>query len=209
MRSRLATSCLRFVRAARLPIVLGVVAVVAGAVLGNTPVAAGGAACHEAPAREGTNGTVEMKIMCFAPTVMRVQPGTTVKFVNRDEMTHLVTGVAYKWGTADQVGPGSTTEVIFDAPGTYPYSCMLHYGMTGVIVVGDGTFSGGLAPAIRSSAAVPSSSGDETTIQPASTSTVGQTGRSRWLYAGMGALGGLAVAGVGFGVASSRRSGRS
>jgi plastocyanin len=207
MRSKLVLRLVAHVRPPRLAAVIIAVAVGAGTVLGSTPVAAGGAACHQPPPLlEGSNGVVEMKIMCFAPTVMRVQPGAVVRFVNQDQMVHLVTGVAYQWGSIDQVLPGSTTEVTFDKPGIYPYSCMLHYGMSGVIVVGDGVFASSPGvPAIKARSASSASGQPEPEPVAASISAPDRAASSRWLYAGMGALGGLVVAGIAVGVVSSRR----
>lgn len=106
------------------------------------PAAAGGG-CHR-DARDGqTEGrgtTVEMKDNCFGPTVLRVEPGTEVAFVNRDVSVHRVDGVG--WGGSVALAEGAFVTQRFSSPGTYPFTCMLHPGMNGAIVVGDGHGTG-------------------------------------------------------------------
>ncbi len=106
------------------------------------PATAGGG-CHRDAAEgqaEGFGSTVEMRENCFTPTVLRVEPGTDVSFVNRDEQAHQVDGVG--WGGGIVMAPGTSFASRFDQPGTYPYSCHLHPGMNGAVVVGDGRGSG-------------------------------------------------------------------
>jgi plastocyanin len=84
---------------------------------------------------------VDLKGACFIPTVLRIQPGQTVTFANADEMTHTVTGVAGSWGTYDELQPQASITYRFASSGAYPYFCAIHPGMTGAVVVGDGTYS--------------------------------------------------------------------
>ena len=53
-------------------------------------------------------------------------------------------------GTTSPVAPGKAVEHRFPDPGTYAYSCYLHPGMNGAIVVGQAA-----APAATSAAASP------------------------------------------------------
>lgn len=102
-------------------------------VLAAAPSSAGGG-CH-GNQTEGTGDTVEMKARCFTPTVLHVDPGTEVEFVNRDSMAHVVVGVG--WGGWTELGTGDTTTHRFDEAGAFPYTCNLHSGMNGVVLVGD------------------------------------------------------------------------
>lgn len=104
-------------------------------VITASPGAAGGGGCYDGPT-EGTGATVEMSRMCFSPTVLRIEPGTEVTFVNRDPLAHVVRGVG--WGDGKQLGTGDRITHRFDEVGAFPYTCNLHPGMNGVIVVGDG-----------------------------------------------------------------------
>lgn len=103
-------------------------------VLTASPSAAGGG-CHGAQT-EGSGTTVEMTGMCFSPTVLHVEPGTDVEFMNRDPLAHVVVGVG--WGDWKELGTGDAVTHRFDEAGSFPYTCNLHPGMNGVIVVGDG-----------------------------------------------------------------------
>lgn len=75
----------------------------------------------------------------FSPTIARVPVGATVTFTNTSFQAHEVAGANLTWGAAQKpVPPGGSLTQTFEAAGIYPYSCMIHPGMTGVIVVGDG-----------------------------------------------------------------------
>ena len=100
------------------------------------PAAAGGG-CHSAgpgSARAVAGTTVDLEGMCFLPAVLAVEPGTTVRFTNYDDVAHVVVGTG--WGTTSPVAPGEAVEHPFPDAGTYAYTCYLHPGMNGAIVVG-------------------------------------------------------------------------
>jgi plastocyanin len=82
---------------------------------------------------------VWMAKSCFGPTVLRVEPGEQVTFVNNDAEPHSVGGVAGSFGDAHrEVFPDEVVRFSFDQEGVFPYFCVLHPGMAGAIVVGDG-----------------------------------------------------------------------
>lgn len=102
-----------------------------------SPAGAGGG-CHGAGPEmaQTVRGTdVEMVGNCFRPGILAVDPGATVRFTNNDEIPHIVSGTG--WGTYHQIAPGDTVQHQFPERGTYPYTCYLHPGMNGAIVVGD------------------------------------------------------------------------
>ena len=105
-----------------------------------SPAQAGGG-CHSA-ATNGTGTTVEMKDMCFTPTVLRVKPGDSVTFVNRDDMQHTVTGSSGLFGSFTGLAPQESASYKFASNGVYAYSCIFHPGMTGAVLVGDGSGPG-------------------------------------------------------------------
>jgi plastocyanin len=120
------------------------------AALALPAVATAGGGCHDG-ATTGTGDTVEMNA-CFRPSTLQIDPGGTVTFVNRDAMTHNVTAMG--WGQFEDMNQGDAFRATFEESGVYPYACQYHPGMTGAILVGDGTgagngetvTSGGLAP---------------------------------------------------------------
>ncbi len=129
---------------------IGIVAVVAsGALWGAAGVAsAGGGGCHDAPTAARGNA-VEIANLCFTATVLYVEPGADVTWTNRDSMTHDVVGVGGSWGDPSlNLFRGDQVQYGFEQEGVYPYACLLHPGMVGAVVVGDGVGStvGGVIP---------------------------------------------------------------
>ena len=116
--------------------VLVFVLALATAALWPASAAVAGGGCHRSEGTQGEGDTVEMAKMCFTPSVLSVDPGTEVTFVNRDPITHNVSATG--WGSTRDLELGEGFTATFDEEGTYPYACMYHYGMTGAIVVGDG-----------------------------------------------------------------------
>ena len=136
------------------------------------------------PTTSAATTTVNLEPCAFVPTAARVEPGATVTFANVSEMPHLVTGANASWGDRDaEIAPGASRSVTFDRAGIYPFSCALHRGMTGVIVVGDGDLS-------DAAAAV-------------STST---TGTDQAVLIAMSGLAGIAVVGWALAIIQRRRT---
>jgi plastocyanin len=114
-----------------------VVAMVVGSSMWAWPASAGGG-CGSTTQGEGD--TVAMSDLCFTPSVLRVDPGTEVTFVNRDLTTHNVS--ASEWGHFEDMTKGDAFRATFEEEGVYPYACTYHLGMTGAVVVGDGIGTG-------------------------------------------------------------------
>ena len=66
------------------------------------PAAAGGG-CHTG-ATQGTGDTVELVDACPTPTILTIDPGGTVTFVNEDPFAHNVIGSA--WGHPEDLNQG-------------------------------------------------------------------------------------------------------
>jgi plastocyanin len=113
------------------------------AFLPGLPAQAGGF-CQEGEATEGSGTTVEMVDDCFRPTVLRAETGAEVTWINKDhKQAHTVTGAAGAWGSGHKEAlPTKTMTFKFDEPGVYAYTCLIHPGMTGTVVVGNGTGKG-------------------------------------------------------------------
>ena len=84
----------------------------------------------------GANGPVEIKIdnFSFMPGDITVPAGTTVTWVNHDDVPHTVRTPdgSIKSKALDTDDKFSMT---FDKPGTYEYFCSIHPKMTAKIVV--------------------------------------------------------------------------
>ena len=96
------------------------------------------------PAEESTTPapndttTVEIRNNAFNPAQLNVAPGTTVRFVNNDNVPHTATADNGAFDTKE-LPPGYSMDVFLDGEGTVPYHCELHPEMKGSIVVGDGS----------------------------------------------------------------------
>jgi plastocyanin len=80
--------------------------------------------------------TVEVIIsnFTFTPNELTIAPGTTVKWINQDDIPHLVAekALAFKSQALDTNDSFSFT---FTKPGDVQYFCVLHPHMTGKITV--------------------------------------------------------------------------
>lgn len=115
-----------------------VAALIVGSTMWAWPASAGGG-CHRGPT-QGEGATVAMSEACFTPSLLRVDPGTEVTFVNKDPMPHNVSATG--WGYLEDLYEADAFQATFEEEGVYPYACMYHAGMTGAIVVGDGVGAG-------------------------------------------------------------------
>jgi plastocyanin len=89
-----------------------------------------------ASAQEKTASTAEVKIdnFVFGPAAITVPVGTTVTWINRDDIPHTVvsTDKVFKSKVLDTDEKFSFT---FTKPGEYPYFCSIHPKMTGKVMV--------------------------------------------------------------------------
>jgi plastocyanin len=106
------------------------------------PATAFGGGCHSAgpasSARGGDSTTIHLTRCSFSPTVLFVDEGAEVTWVNDDPLPHSVTGAAMGlWGDKMLEQGDSFSAFRFDRAGVFPYACILHPGMVGAVVVGD------------------------------------------------------------------------
>jgi plastocyanin len=168
--------------------------------LASAPPATAGGGCHMG-VTTGTGDTVAMVDACFTPTTLRVEPGTTVTWINEDPMTHNV--MANGWGHFEPMEQGDVARATFDDPGIYPYACTYHPGMSGAIVVGDGTGKGNGAAVTVESWQPPTQADAAPAAEPASSSgTSGSSSALAWVG---GAILGFALAVAGGAVRSASR----
>ena len=159
-----------------------------GLALAMAPGVAAGDPCYHGytipPMTSEATATVNLEPCAFIPTAARIAPGTTVTFVNVSDQPHLITGANDSWGDRDaEIAVGASRTVTFDRAGIYPFSCAVHRGMTGVIVVGEPDMS------------------DVAAAAPASTA-----GTDQAVVLAMSGLGGLAALGWALAIIQRRRS---
>ena len=172
--------------------------------LGSTSTEAGGGGCHESVLNDESGASVDLKGACFLPTVIRVQPGNQIRWTNRDATAHTVTGVAGSWGNYDQLAQGDAVTYSFDKSGVFPYFCLLHPGMVGAVVVGDGIPTSAASSGSGAKVVAAVNGGDAARGAPATT-TPGTNGRTDiTLIAGLALA--LAVAGAGGALLARRKA---
>ena len=69
----------------------------------------------------------------FSPTTIAVPAGGSVTWRNNDTVTHTSTSDTSIWNGA--IGPGDSFTRTFATAGTFPYSCTVHAGMSGRVIV--------------------------------------------------------------------------
>ena len=84
----------------------------------------------------GTPGKNEVWIqgMSFNPGTITVSPGTTIKWINKDNVTHTVTSDNNLFDSGS-LSVNGTFSQSFPAAGTYGYHCTFHPYMTATVVV--------------------------------------------------------------------------
>ncbi|MBS3805963.1 MAG: cupredoxin family copper-binding protein [Bacteroidales bacterium] len=98
------------------------------------------AACEEENNEDSNNDPGEnevwMEDIAFSPSEKNVSVGTTVKWINKDDVDHTVTSSEGLFDSGN-IAAGEIYEYTFDSAGTYDYVCTLHSGMTGTVIVGE------------------------------------------------------------------------
>lgn len=122
-------------------LVLG--AMLASVLLAPIPAEAGGGGggCGR-PVTEAAGSDVAVRDFCFTPTIIRVRPGQSVVWSNKDGFEHDVVGANLSWGAQQTLPAGETVTHRFSKPGVYPYVCTWHPGMVGAVVVGGSGLEG-------------------------------------------------------------------
>jgi plastocyanin len=103
-------------------------------VLGAAFLGAALAAAGLAPVVAAGDTTVKIDNFAFAPEGLTVKAGTTVTWVNDDDIPHTVvaTGKTFRSKALDTDDKYSFT---FTAPGSYEYFCSLHPHMKAMVTV--------------------------------------------------------------------------
>jgi len=96
--------------------------------------AAGAAASAATPAVAAAPATVKIDNFTFSPATLTIPVGTTVTWVNGDDIPHVVAekNRVFKSKTLDTDDKFTFT---FSTPGTVEYFCSLHPHMVGKIIV--------------------------------------------------------------------------
>lgn len=71
----------------------------------------------------------------FDPVTITVAANTTITWINKDGIAHTVTSNTAGQFDSGTMNANGTWSHLFDTPGTYPYHCIFHAGMTGTVIV--------------------------------------------------------------------------
>jgi plastocyanin len=95
-----------------------------------------GSPAGQAPQKPaGTPQMVKIDNFTFAPGAVTVPAGTTVQWVNRDDIPHTVVSDDKTTFKSKALDTDDNFSYTFSKPGTYPYFCSIHPKMTGKVVV--------------------------------------------------------------------------
>jgi plastocyanin len=83
-----------------------------------------------------TSGQAEVNIegFAFSPANLTITTGTTVKWTNKDSVTHKVLADDDSWGSPS-LANGENFSFTFTTAGVYAYHCGFHASMKGTITV--------------------------------------------------------------------------
>jgi plastocyanin len=82
-----------------------------------------------------TDATVKIDNFTFGPKVLTVKAGTTVTWVNQDDIPHTIVDKSRKVFRSKPLDTDDQYSFTFTQPGTYDYFCGLHPHMTAQVVV--------------------------------------------------------------------------
>ncbi len=84
-----------------------------------------------------SSGAMQVKIdnFTFAPDALTVPAGTTVQWVNRDDIPHTVVSDDKSTFKSKAMDTDDNYSYTFSKPGTHTYFCSIHPKMTGKVVV--------------------------------------------------------------------------
>ncbi len=77
---------------------------------------------------------VDIREFAFIEQRLEIAPGTTVEWLNRDDVVHTATSDDGSWNSG-AIEPGASWSATFDEPGIYSYHCGPHPYMRGTITV--------------------------------------------------------------------------
>ena len=92
------------------------------------------AATSAAASAQAANTEVKIDQFAFAPQRVTVKAGTSVIWINDDDVPHTVASSS-KFFKSKALDTKDKFSFTFTTPGTYEYFCSLHPHMTGAIVV--------------------------------------------------------------------------
>ncbi len=111
--------------------VRGAVLILCGALL----LAGGRRVASQATSNSASATEVKIDNFTFAPVTLTVAAGTTVRWVNRDDLPHTVVSEDKSTFKSKALDTDDSFSYTFTKPGTYTYFCSIHPKMVAKVVV--------------------------------------------------------------------------
>ncbi len=105
------------------------------AVIVGLALSAGMTAGEAQPKTNEGGSQVKIDNFTFAPNTLTVPVGTTVQWVNRDDIPHTVVSEDKSTFKSKALDTDDNFSYTFSKAGTYSYFCSIHPKMTGKVVV--------------------------------------------------------------------------
>lgn len=117
-----------------------VIAAIVAAVIVIAGIAGLAASSHKSATSTTTTvatNTVAIKDYMFSPMAIKVKPGTTVTWTNKDSVSHTITAdtLSSDAPSSQDIAMGKSYSFTFNKAGTYTYHCFPHPFMHGTVVV--------------------------------------------------------------------------
>ena len=84
---------------------------------------------------DGPQSVLSIDNFTFTPQTLTVKAGTTVTWINRDDIPHGIASSNNAFKKSGALDTDDSYSFSFTTPGTYQYFCYLHPHMVGLIVV--------------------------------------------------------------------------
>jgi plastocyanin len=84
---------------------------------------------------DGPQSVLSIDNFTFTPQTLTVKAGTTVTWINRDDIPHGIASSNNAFKKSGALDTDDSYSFTFTTPGTYQYFCYLHPHMVGLIVV--------------------------------------------------------------------------
>jgi plastocyanin len=85
--------------------------------------------------KPASKAEIRIDNFAFTPAELTVAAGTTVEWINRDDIPHVVVSEDKKTFKSKALDTDDKFSYTFTNPGTYAYFCSIHPKMTGKVVV--------------------------------------------------------------------------
>ena len=80
------------------------------------------------------SGSSTLTTTAFSPNPVTTTVGSTLRWVNNDNLAHTSTANSGLWNSGN-IQPGGQFSFTFQSAGTFPYQCSIHPNMVATVIV--------------------------------------------------------------------------